>query len=45
MNNQNIDELFEYMFIDYWSIIGVLVRKLPTMTIREELKVDIDWDE
>ena len=39
-NNQNKDKYFEYMFIDSGRILGVLGKKTPLMTTREELKVD-----
>ena len=37
---QNKDKFFEYMFIDFGRILGVLGKELPLMTNREELKVD-----
>ena len=43
-NNQNKDNFFEYMFIDS-GILGVLGKKPPLMTTREELKVDKARDE
>ena len=39
-NNQNKDKFFEYIFIDSGKILGVLGKKSPLMTTREELKVD-----
>ena len=39
-NNQNKDKFFEYMFIDSGRILGVLGKKPPLMTTREELKID-----
>tara|TARA_B100000886_G_scaffold146084_1_gene99320 strand:- start:366 stop:584 length:219 start_codon:yes stop_codon:yes gene_type:complete len=44
-HNQNKDKFFEYMFIDYGRIIGVLGREPPLITTREELKVDKARDE
>jgi len=44
-NNQNKDKYFEYMFIDSGRILGVLGKKTPLMTTREELKVDKARDE
>ena len=44
-NNQNKDKFFEYMFIDSGRIIGVLGKKPPLMTTREEFKVDAARDE
>ena len=39
-NNQNNDKFFEYMFIDSGRILGVLGKKPPLKTTREELKLD-----
>ena len=44
-NIQNKDKFFEYMFIDSGRILGVLGKKPPIMTNREELKVDKAKDE
>jgi len=44
-NNQNKDKFFEYIFIDSGKILGVLGKKQPLMTTREELKVDKARDE
>ena len=44
-NNQNKDKFFEYMFIDYGRILGVLGKEPPVMKTREELKVDKARDE
>ena len=44
-NNQNKDKFFEYIFIDFGTILGVLVKKLLLMATREELKVDKAIDE
>ena len=44
-NNQNKDKFFEYMFINYGRIHGVLSKELSLMTTREELKVDKAQDE
>ena len=44
-NNQNKDKFFEYMFIDSGRILGVLGKKQPLMTTREELQVDKARDE
>ena len=44
-NNQNKDKFFEYMFIDSGRILGVLGKKPPLKTTREELKVDKARDE
>ncbi len=44
-NKQNKDKFFEYMFIDSGKIIGVLGKKPPLMTTREELKIDKARDE
>jgi len=44
-NNQNEDKFFEYIFVDSGRILGVLGKKPPLMTTREELKVDKDRDE
>ena len=44
-NNQNKDKFFEYKYIDFGSIIGVLGKEPPLMTTREELKVDKARDE
>ena len=44
-NKQNKDKFFEYVFIDSGKIIGVLGKKPPLMTTREELKVDIAREE
>ena len=44
-NKQNKDKFFEYVFIDSGKIIGVLGKKPPLMTSREELKVDIAREE
>ena len=43
--NQNKDKFIEYMFIDYGRILGVLGKKPPLMTTRDELKVDKARDE
>ena len=37
-------KIFEYIFIDSGKILGVLGKKSPLMTTREELKVDKDRD-
>ena len=39
-NIQCKDKFFEYMFIDYGKIVGVLVQQPPVITTREELKID-----
>ena len=39
-NNLNKDKFFEYMFIDYRIILGVLGKEPPLITTREEIKVD-----
>ena len=44
-NNQNKDKFFEYMFIDYERILGVLGKESPPMTTRKEFKVDKARDE
>ena len=44
-NNQNKDKIFEYMIIDSGRFLGVLGKKPPLMTTREELKVDKARDE
>ena len=44
-NSQNKDKFFEYMFIDSGRILGVLGKKPPLMTTREEIKVDEARDE
>jgi hypothetical protein len=44
-NNQNKDKFFEYIFIDSGRILGVLGKKPPLMTTREELKIDKARDE
>jgi hypothetical protein len=38
-NNQNNYKFFEYMFIDYGRIPGVLGKEPPLMTTRKELNV------
>jgi len=44
-NNQNKDNVFEYMFIDSGRIHGVLGKEPPLMTTREEINVDKARDE
>jgi len=44
-NTNNKDQFFKYMFIDTGRIAGVLGKKPPLMTNREELKVDKARDE
>ena len=39
-NNQKKDKFFEYVFIDFAKILGVLGKEQPLMTTIEELKVD-----
>ena len=39
-NNNSIEGVFEYMFIDSGKIVGVLGQQPPVMTTREELKID-----
>ena len=39
-NRQNKDRFFEYMFVDYGKVVGVLGKEPPVMTKREELKID-----
>jgi len=44
-NNQKKDKFFEYVFIDFAKILGVLGKVPALMTTREELKVDKARDE
>ena len=44
-NNQNKDNLIEYIYIYSGRILGVLGKEPPLMTTREELKVDKARDE
>ena len=39
-NIANKDRFFEYMFVDYGKIVGVLGKEPPVMTKREELKIE-----
>ena len=37
-NNQNKDKFFEYIFINFGRILGVLEKEPPLMTTREKLR-------
>ena len=39
-NKQNMDQIFEYMFIDSGKIVGLLGKEPPVLTTREELKIE-----
>ena len=40
-NNKNIDEVFEYMFIDSGKIVGVLGKEPPLMTTTVSVEIDL----
>ena len=40
-NDKNIDEVFEYMFIDSGKIVGVLGKEPPVITTTVSVEIDL----
>ena len=40
-NDKSIDEVFEYMFIDSWKIVGVLGNEAPVITTTVSVDIDL----